>query len=75
MILGLITLKTPPREEETPTTPPTQVTTPVLNDEDFVAQTNLSPQASPAFRRLHKGPRPQVTLSSVPEGEERQPQD
>ena len=26
-----------PREEETPTTPPTQVTTPVLEDEDFVA--------------------------------------
>ena len=45
----------------------------MLDDEDFVAQTTPSPQASPAFRRLHKGPRPQVTLSSVPEGEEHQP--
>ena len=44
----------------------------MLDDEDFVAQTTPSPQASPAFHRLRKGPRPQVTLSSVPEGEERQ---
>ena len=44
----------------------------MLDDEDFVAQTTPSPQASPAFRRLRKGPRPQVTLSSVPEGEEHQ---
>ena len=61
-----------PRQEESPRTPPTQVTTPVLDDEDFVAQTTPSPQASPAFRRLRKGPRPQVTLSSVLEGEEHQ---
>ena len=61
-----------PRQAETPVTPPTQVTTPVLEDEDFVAQPTPSPQVSPAFRRLRKGPRPQVTLSSVPEGEERQ---
>ena len=44
----------------------------MIEDEDFVAQPTPSPQASPAFRRLRKGPRPQVTLSSVPEGEERQ---
>ena len=44
----------------------------MIEDEDFVAQLTPSPQASPAFRRLRKGPRPQVTLSSVPEGEERQ---
>src|SRR3954463_7422469 len=61
-----------PRQEETLATPPTQVTTPVLEDDDFEAQPTPSPQASPAFRRLRKGPRPQVTLSSVPEGDERQ---
>ena len=61
-----------PRAEETPVTPPPQVTTPVIDSEDFEAQPTPSPQASPAFRRLRKGPRPQVTLSSVPEGEERQ---
>ena len=61
-----------PREEESPTTPPTQVTTLVLEDDDFEAQPTPSPQASPAFRRLRKGPRTQVTLSSVPEGEEHQ---
>ena len=44
----------------------------MLEDNDFVAQLTPSSQASPAFRRLCKGPRPQVTLSSVPEGEERQ---
>ena len=61
-----------PRQAETPATPPTQVTTLVLEDDDFEAQPTPSPQASPAFRRLRKGPRPQVTLSSVPEGEEHQ---
>lgn len=59
-----------PREEESPSTPPTQVTTPVLDDDDFEAQPTPSPQASPVFHRLRKGPRPQVTLSSVLEGEE-----
>ena len=44
----------------------------MIEDEDFVAQPTPSPQASLAFRRLRKGPRPHVTLSSVPEGEERQ---
>ena len=44
----------------------------MLEDNDLVAQPTPSSQASPVFRRLRKGPRPQVTLSSVPEGEERQ---
>ena len=60
-----------PRAEETPVPPPPQVTTPVIDSEDFEAHPTPSPQASPAFRRLRKGPRPQVTLSSVPKGEER----
>ena len=42
----------------------------MLDDDDYVVQPTPSPKASPAFRRLRKGPRPQVTLSSVPEGEE-----
>ena len=47
-----------PRQEESPSTPPPQVTTPVLEDNDFVAQPTPSSQASPVFRRLRKGPRP-----------------
>ena len=35
-------------------------------EDDFEAQPTPSPQASPAIRRLRKGPRPQVTLPSVP---------
>src|SRR3954469_18230911 len=47
-----------------------QVTPPVQEeDDDFEAQPTPSPKASPALRRLRKGPRPQVPLSSVPEGE------
>ena len=38
-------------------------------EDDFEAQPTPTPQASPALRRLRKGPRPQVPLSSVPEGE------
>ena len=38
-------------------------------EDDFEAQPTPSPQASPALRRLRKGPRSQVPLSSVPEGE------
>jgi len=59
-----------PRQEESPSTPPPQVTTPVLDDDDYVVQPTLSPKALPAFRRLHKGPRPQVAMASVPEAEE-----
>ena len=42
----------------------------MLDDDDFEAQPTPFPQASPVFHRLRNGPRPQVTLSSVPEGEE-----
>ena len=41
-------------------------------DDDYMVQTTPSPQALPAFRRLRKGPRPQVTMSSIPEGEVQQ---
>nr|XP_020155680.1 fibrous sheath CABYR-binding protein-like [Aegilops tauschii subsp. strangulata] len=58
-----------PVHDETPRTPPPQVTTPVLDDNNYMVQTSPSPKASPAFRRLRKGPRPQVTMSSIPEGE------
>ena len=57
-----------PIHDETPRTPPPQVTTPVLDDDNYMVQTTPSPQASPALRRLRKGPRPQVTISSIPEG-------
>ena len=38
-------------------------------DEDFEAEPTPSPKALTALRRLRKGPRPQVPLTSVPEGE------
>ena len=56
--------------QDSPSTPPPQVTTTVLDDDDYVVQPTPSPKASPAFRRFRKGPRPQVALSSVPEGDE-----
>ena len=43
-----------PRDEETLVTPPPQVTTPVIDNEDLEAQPTPSPQASLAFRRLAK---------------------
>nr|XP_040254054.1 uncharacterized protein LOC120972648 [Aegilops tauschii subsp. strangulata] len=62
-----------PVHDETPRTPPPQVTTPVLDDDDnYMVQTTPSPKASPAFHRLRKGPRLQVTMSSIPEGEVQQ---
>ena len=45
---------TPPRQEE---------------EDDFETQPTPSPKASPVLQRLRKGPRPQVPLPSVPEGE------
>ena len=52
-------------------TPTAEVTTPVLetnqeSHEDFDF-TIPSPQASPSFKRLGKGPRPQASMSSIPE--------
>src|SRR4051812_44700700 len=60
-----------PQQKETPSTPQHQQVTPPVQaeDDDFEAQPTPSSKASPALRRLRKGPRPQVTTSSVPEGE------
>ena len=35
-------------------------------EEDYEAQPTPTPQASPAFRRLRKGPRPQVSAEDIP---------
>ena len=35
-------------------------------EEDFEAQPTPTPQASSAFRRLRKGPRPQVHTAEIP---------
>src|SRR4051812_18250725 len=60
-----------PQQQDTPSTPQQQQVTPPVQeeDDDFEAQPTPSPKASPAFRRLRKGPRPQVPLPSVLEGE------
>lgn len=58
-----------PQQQDTPSSPQPQATPSVQEEDDFEAQPTPSPQASPALRRLRKGPRPQVPLSSVPEGE------
>ena len=61
-----------PQQQDSPNTPQQQqqATPPVQEeDEDFEAQPTPCPKALPAFRRLRKGQRPQVPLSSVPEGE------
>ena len=58
-----------PQQQDTPSSLQPQVTSLVQDENDFEAQPTPSPQASPVLRRLRKGPRPQVTLPSVPEGE------
>ena len=57
-----------PVQDETPRTPPAQVTSSVLDDDNYM-ETTPSPKAPPAFRRLRKGLRPQVSMSSIPEEE------
>ena len=51
-----------PLHEVIPRTPPAQVTTPVLETPqetpEDMEKTTPSPQASPSFRRLRRGPRP-----------------
>lgn len=54
-------------QDETPRTPPAQATTSVLDDDNYMEQTTPSPKASQAFRRLRKGLRPQVSMTSIPE--------
>jgi len=45
--------------QDSPSTPPPQVTNPVLDDDDdYVVHPTPTPKASPALRRLRKGPRP-----------------
>ena len=58
-----------PHRQDTPSSPQPQATPSVQEEDDFEAQPTPSSQASPALRRLRKGPRPQVPLSSVSEGE------
>ena len=58
-----------PQRQDTPRSPQPQATPSVQEEDDFEAQPSPSPQVSPALRRLRKGPRPQVPLPSVPEGE------
>ena len=58
-----------PQRQDTPSSPQLQATPSAQEEDDFEAQPTPSPQASPALRRLRKVPRPQVPLSSVPEGE------
>ena len=61
-----------PQQQDSPSTPQQQqrATPPVQEeDEDFQAQPTPSPNLKPALRRLRKAQRPEVPLSSVPEGE------
>ena len=41
-------------------------------EEDFEAQPTPTPQASPALRRLRKGPRPQVSVSEAKTAEDKE---
>ena len=57
--------------EVIPCTPPSHVTTLVLETlqttPEDMEKTTPSPQASPSFRRLRRGPRSTVSMSSIPE--------
>ena len=41
----------------------------MLDNENYMEQTTPSPKASLEFRRLRKGLRPHVSMSTIPEGE------
>ena len=60
-----------PVQDETPHTPSAQVTYPVLDDDNYM-ETTPSPKASPAFRRIRKGLKPSVSMSTIPEEDSQQ---
>ena len=60
-----------PVQDETPRTPPAQVTYPVLDDDNYM-ETTSSPKASPAFHRLRKGLRPSISMSTILEEDSQQ---
>ena len=62
-----------PQQQDSPSTPQQQQVTPPMQEKEDEAQPTKSPKASLVLHRLHKGPRPQVPLPSIPEGEVRHP--
>ena len=60
-----------PQQQDSPSTPQQQQATPApsVQVEEDEGLPTPSPKASPILQRLRKGPRPQVPLPSVPEGE------
>ena len=58
-----------PQQQDSPSTPQQQQVTPSVQVEEDEHLPTPSPKASPVLQRLRKGPRPQVPLPSVPEGE------
>ena len=50
----------------TPRPPPAQVTSPMVNDDNFM-ETTPSSKALLVFPRLHKGLRPSVSMTTIPE--------
>ena len=57
------------QEQDSPSTPQQQQATPSVQVEEDEDLPTPSPKASPVLQRLRKGPRPQVPLPSIPEGE------
>ena len=57
------------QQQDSPSTPQQQQVTSSMQVEEDEGLPTPSPKASPVLQRLRKGPRPQVPLSSVPEGE------
>ena len=58
-----------PQQQDSPSTPQQQQTTPSVQVEEDEDLPTPSPKASPILQSLRKGPRPQAPLPSVPEGE------
>ena len=55
----------------TPHPTPTQGTSPIVNDDNYM-ETTPSPKASPVFQRLRKGPRPSVSMTTITEEDSHQ---